>query len=204
MDSHARIPEKQYPGRNSHLQRLDREFYRGQAYVHWVLTIQDRQTGWLSHLFAARFREVLTHATFRYAVACPIYCLMPDHRHLLWIGIADEADQLNAMKYFRKQLGALLEINGVALQSQAYDHVLRDDERQVNAVENLVEYIARNPERSRFAPVDGYRKYDFTGCLLPGYPELVLWSPEYWTRFWRAYSFLQKNGLIRNWNESSG
>ena len=29
--------------------------------------------------FNYKFRELLTHAAFRYAFACPIYCLMPDH-----------------------------------------------------------------------------------------------------------------------------
>ena len=71
-----------YEGRNDGLSRLDRGYYRGQAYVHWTITIQDRKTGWLVPIFYYKFRELLTHATFRYSMICPIYCLMPDHMHL--------------------------------------------------------------------------------------------------------------------------
>ncbi|MFN0056771.1 MAG: hypothetical protein ACKV0T_31895 [Planctomycetales bacterium] len=188
---------KLYAGRNDGLSRLDRNYYRDQAYVHWTITIQDRKTCWLVPIFYYKFRELLTHAMFRYSVACPIYCLMPDHMHLLWIGIDDYADQLNAMKFFRRQLGIPLKSFGCELQHQPYDHVLKDDERLETAVENLVEYIARNPERKQLVPVDGFRDYKFTGSLIPGYPELEPWQPDYWPRFWRTYAYLRKNGLSR-------
>lgn len=191
-----------YESRNSGLSRLDRIHYRGQAYVHWTITIQDRKTGWLVPIFYYKFRELLTHAAFRYSMACPIYCLMPDHMHVFWIGIDDRSDQLNAMKSFRRQLAASLNAIGYELQHQAYDHVLQDDERLENSVENLVEYIARNPERKRLVPTDGHRDYKFTGCLVPGYPELTLWQPDYWPRFWRTYSFLRKSGLFRPFTDN--
>jgi hypothetical protein len=105
------------------------------------------------------------------------------------------------MKYFRKQLGPPLATLGFKLQLQHYDHVLRDDERQERAFMDLAEYIARNPERKQIVPVDGYRDYKFTGCLIPGYPEITPWQADYWTRFWRTYSFLRKNGLFRACNE---
>jgi putative transposase len=190
-----------YAGRNDQLPRLDREMYRGQSYAHWVLTIQDRRTGWLIPAFYYKFRELLTHTAFRYAITCPIYCLMPDHMHLLWIGIDDKSDQLNAMKFFRKHSGHALEKLGFEFQHQSYDHVLRDDERLESAFLEIVEYIARNPERKQIVPVDGYRDYKFTGCLVPGYPELTPWQLDYWPRFWRAYSFLRTHGLFRTYDE---
>jgi len=190
-----------FDGRNDQLPRLEREYYRGQSYVHWTLTIQDRRTGWLIPTFYYKFRELLTHATFRYSITCPIFCLMPDHMHLLWIGIDDRTDQLNAMKHFRKSVGLPLRKLGFEFQHQPYDDVLRDDERKESSVENLVEYIARNPERKGLVPVDGFRDYKFTACLIPGYPELELWQDDYWPRFWRTYSFLRKNGLFRPFDE---
>jgi REP element-mobilizing transposase RayT len=186
---------------HEHLPRLDRDYYRAQAYVHWTLTIEDRRTGWLTPTFYYRFRELLTHTAFRYSVACPIYCLMPDHIHMLWIGIADQSDQLKAMKYFRRHTGASLSRIGFEFQHQPFDHVLRDDERLERAVENLVEYIARNPERKQLVPVDGFPNYKYSGCLVPGYPELCPWMDDYWPRFWLTYSFLRKNGLFRPFDE---
>ena len=184
-----------------HLSRLEPKAYRGQSYVHWVMTIQDRRTGWLIPAFHYKFRELLTHTAFRYLIACPIYCLMPDHIHLIWVGIDDRTDQLKASKYFRKQVGITLSKLGFGLQHQAFDHVLRDNERQESAFESTVEYIARNPERSGLVPSDGFRNYKFTSSLVPGYPELDLWQNDFWPRFWRTYSFLVKNGLFRSSDE---
>jgi putative transposase len=127
---------------NDYLRRLQAEYYRGQAYVHWSMTMVERKTGWLVPIFYYKFREILTHTLFRYGLACPIYCCMPDHLHLLWVGVLDDADQRNAVKYFRKQLNPILEKLGSRFQKQPYDHVLREEERERNAFETVVEYVA--------------------------------------------------------------
>ncbi|MCI0464178.1 MAG: hypothetical protein L0Z62_45165 [Gemmataceae bacterium] len=186
-----------YQGKNDYLKRLPAESYRGQAYVHWSMTIEDRKTGWLVPIFYYKFREILTHTVFRYGLCCPIYCCMPDHMHLLWIGLLDGSDQRNAAKYYRKQLNPILEKLGVRFQGQPYDHVLCEEEREREAFEAVVEYIARNPERAGLVKVDGYREYPYTGCLVPGYPELALWQDDFWDRFWRIYTYLRQHGLAR-------
>ena len=65
--------------RPHHLPRLNPEFYRGDAAVHWTLTIFDRQTGWLTESLHLKFRELMLHAAARENLLCPSYCLMPDH-----------------------------------------------------------------------------------------------------------------------------
>ena len=187
--------------RHDHLRRLEPSFYRGRAYVHWTMTIQDRQTGWLTPAFGGRFRELLAHAAFRYSFTCPVYCLMPDHIHMVWIGIDPRTDQLKALKFFRRHLSESLAQLGYQLQHQSYDHVLRDNEKMESAFMNMVEYIARNPERKELVTVDGYREYEFTNCLMPGCPELGLWQADFWLRFWRVYSFACENGLFRPYDE---
>ncbi len=184
-------------GQHENLHRLDDEHYQGDAYVHWTLTTENRATGWLKPVFYYRFRELLTHSMFRYAIACPMYCCMPDHIHLLWVGILPGSDQRVACKHFRNRLNNDLKKLGVELQRQPYDHVLREEERERNAFEEVADYIARNPERAKLVPVDGYASYKYTGCLVPGYPELKPFQSDYWDRFWRSYSYLRKNGLIR-------
>lgn len=183
--------------RHDELKRLEPEYYRGLAYVHWSMTIDQRKQGWLGDAFHSQFREILTHTMFRNALACPIYCCMPDHLHLLWMGLLDGSDQLNAVKYFRKQLNRVLGRFNATLQKQPFDHVLRDDERQEMAFQNVVEYIARNPERAELIAVDQFREYPYTGCLVPGFPELTLGQPDFWERFWRTYSYLRREGLMR-------
>jgi hypothetical protein len=182
-----------------YLRRLPPESYRGQAYVHWSMTTDDRKTGWLIPIFYCKFREILTHTMFRYGLLCPIYCCMPDHIHFLWVGLLDGSDQRNAVKFFRAQLNPILERLGARFQQQPYDHVLREEERERSAFENVVEYIARNPERTQLVPLDEFREYKYTGCLVPGYPDLDPWQDDYWDLLWRIYANLRENGLIRTY-----
>jgi hypothetical protein len=78
-----------------YLPRLSPEFYQGDAVVHWTLTVFDRATGWLNDGFHLNFREGMLHAAAREGLFCPAYCLMPDHIHLIWLGLKRETDQRN-------------------------------------------------------------------------------------------------------------
>ena len=160
--------------------------------------MEDRQTGWLIPIVYYKYRELLTHTLFRYGLCCPIYCLMPDHLHLLWMGLFPGSDQLNAMKFFRQQFSPVLETQNARLQAQPFDHVLKEDERERSAFETVVEYIARNPERKCLVGPDQFSKYPYTGCLIPGYPDVKVFQPDYWDLFWRLHSKLQTSGLIRS------
>lgn len=164
------------------------------------MAIEDRKVGWLTAPFYYRFREILTHTAFRFGLACPIYCCMPDHLHLLWIGIDEQCDQRKASRFFRKRLNESLGRVGYCLQEQAYDHVLRDDERQEAAFQEIAEYIARNPERAGLVAPMHYREYKQTGCLVPGYPNLSPFEDHFWEKFWRIYSELCRCGFLNRNN----
>ena len=116
------------------------------------------------------------------------------------MGILDGSDQRNASKFLRAQLNRVLEKLGTQFQQQPYDHVLRDEERDRSAFEEVAEYIARNPERAGLVAADGYRQYNFTGCLVPGYPDLNPWQDQYWELFWRIYNCLRTDGLVRQYS----
>jgi len=155
-------PHGQAGGKRDYLRRLPPEYYRRQAYVHWSMTIAGRDTGWLTAPFYYRYREILTHTMFRYGLCCPVFCCMPDHIHLVWIGVLEGSDQRNAVKYFRKQLNPVLEQFGARFQQQPHDHVLRDDERERSAFEKAVEYVARNPERAGLVSEGRSNEYPHT------------------------------------------
>ena len=182
---------------NDYLKRLPRAYYRGLSFVHWTMVIEGRQSGWLSSSFHRTFRELLTHAAFRYQVACPIYCCMPDHIHLMWLGLHRQTDQLNAVKYFRRYVNLLLAKADRRLQSQAHDHVLRESEIERQAFEEVCEYIARNPERKSLVPLDRYSEYSYTGSLVPGAPELRIFDNQFWDSFWAIYSHVVRFGLFK-------
>jgi len=179
------------------LKRLPPEYYLGCAWVHWSLTIEDRRTGWLDARFLYKFREVLTHVAFRDRLACPIFCLMPDHMHLLWCGLTESTDQRVAMKRFRKDLNDCLKRVTFSLQSQPFDHVLKEEELERDALEAVIEYIARNPERAELVGADQFASWPYTGCLIPGYPQMELFEPDSWDRMWRTLAFLKRTECFR-------
>ena len=180
--------------KRDHLRRLGKAEYQGHAVVHWTLTMRDRRTGWLDARFYYHFRELLTHSQSRYAIVCPIFCLMPDHVHLMWMGILKATDQRLAIRHLRKRLNASLARIGFELQDQPYDHVLQDEECQESALMETCEYIARNPERAGIVAIDGYASYPYSGCLVPGYPELRPFAADFWRRFDRTVCYLRKHG----------
>lgn len=167
----------------SHLPRLERQAYQGTAIIHWSLTTFDRAMGWLDGPFHARFRELLLHTAAREGLACPAYCLMPDHLHLLWMGLRDDTDQRHAMAFLRTYLEPALVPH--RFQPQAYDHVLRDDERDPDALAVVCRYVLANPERKGL--VASWPDWPYSGASLPGYPALDPRHEGYWDRFWKLY-----------------
>ena len=166
-----------------HLPRLADSAYRGKAIVHWTLTVRNRGTGWLEARFTTRFRWLLLHGCGRYEVACPVHCLMPDHVHLLLHGWSREGNQRAFIRFLRRHSGDMLAETGHQWQPQAHDHLLRSEESHPKAYEALVHYIAHNPVRAGLVP--DARDWPHTGAVIPGYPELKLWQPDFWHRYWR-------------------
>src|SRR4051812_40577543 len=87
-----------------YLPRLPVECYRGRAIVFWTHTVEHRGTDWLDGDFLRRFREVTLHAMVREQLLCPIYALMPDHVHLIWMGTSTGSDQRLAASWLRHHL----------------------------------------------------------------------------------------------------
>ena len=97
--------------------RLPAEYYRAHAFVHWNMAIDDRATGWLTPVFHARFREIQLHTLARHRLVCLVYCLMPDHLHLLWAGLSPDSDQDRAATFFRRYLNQALADHGMLTHS---------------------------------------------------------------------------------------
>ena len=170
--------------RRSHLIRLPAESYRGLAFVHWTMTLANREAGWLGEALHSRFREILLHTLARYRLACPVYCLMPDHLHMIWTGLTAESDQRLASCFFRTHFNHALLTR--RLQLQAFDHVLRSQERLYEAFAVISEYILLNPVRAGLCGC--WQEYQFSGSLAVGYADLDVRQPDYWERFWRIYN----------------
>ncbi|MBI2514413.1 MAG: hypothetical protein HYV96_20760 [Opitutae bacterium] len=179
-------------GPNARLPRLPAEWYRGRAWVHWSMTVDRRATGWLDSLRHARIREVLVDALGRYGIVCPAYCVMPDHAHFLWAGVAERSNQPLGARLLRTAWNAELKHHGFRLQRQGYDHVLREEERKRGAVMAVAAYIWENPVRAGL--VAEWRQYPFLGAVVPGYPDLDPRCEDFWDVFWRIYAALGDDG----------
>ena len=171
-----------------YLRRLVAAHYRGTAAVHWSMTIDGRRTGWLDTAHHAAVRELLLHTLARYRLACPAYCLMPDHGHFLWLGTSPLADQRKAAAFFRRHWNLLLRAKGCELQLQGYDHVLREEERQRGAFAVIATYILDNPVRAGLT--DDWRDYPYTGAIVVGRPEIDPRATDFWERLWRHWNSL--------------
>jgi len=213
------------------LPRLERSRYQAFAAVHWTMKVEPAIPGWLTANFHQDFRMLLLHACARERLFCPAYCLMPDHLHLMWLGLSLESDQLNGVKFMRTYLNRLLKGNllenrgkfagktfavdsrprpqnqarglvrenkagsavnsrlrpqvGWKLQSQAHDHVLREEERKHNAFARVCFYILANPMRAEL--VEHETEWPFSGAVVPGYPDLYPFQEDYWELFWKIY-----------------
>ena len=170
------------------LPRLPREYYQADAVVHWTLTIFDRKQGWLTPELHHQFRELMFHVAAREGLICPIYCLMPDHLHLIWMGLRLDTDQFNGMAFLRTYLEPVLK--PATFQPQAQDNVLREEERKRNAFARVCYYVAANPVRAEL--IKENEVWPYAGCIVPGYPKLNPEAEDFWPTFWKIYTKLRQ------------
>jgi putative transposase len=167
-----------------YLPRLGREFYQGDAVIFWTMPVLNRAKGWLSEQFHHVFREIMLHAAAREGLLCPAYCLMPDHIHLVWLGLRKDADQRNGMKFLRAQLASFLK--PAKFQHQAHDHVLTAKERQGHAFSvACADYVTLNPLKAKL--VEKPQDWPFLGAIIPGHPRAYPFGDGYWPWFWKHY-----------------
>jgi putative transposase len=187
MQTPPGIAKGNFSGRGTNraffLPRLAPAFYQGDAVVHWTMPIAMRGQGWLNEIFHARFRELMLHVAAREKLLCPVYCLMPDHIHLVWMGLHSESDHRAGMKFLREHLAPALRPH--RFQHQAHDHVLRDEERKQDAFARVCFYILANPVRACL--IKKTEVWPFCGAIFPGYPVLHPREEGFWPLFWKLY-----------------
>ena len=102
---------------------------------------------------------------------------MPDHLHLLCLGLDDKgSDQRVAIEFLRKHLRPHLA--PADWQRQSFDHVMSEREREHDAFLTVAGYILDNPVRAGL--VAERSAWPYSGCCVPGYPELDPHEAEYW------------------------
>ena len=100
----------------------------------------------------------------------PLYCLMPDHLHVMFLGQNDQSRPKLAMDRFKYEFGNWIEEfhPDLDVQKDYYDHIVRRSE----GWERQARYIALNPVRKGIAteifdwPFIGSIGYDVREVLL--------------------------------------
>jgi len=72
------------------------------------------------------------------------------------------------------------------LQPQAFDHVLREEDRKQNAFASVCFYILANPVRANL--VKREMDWPFLSAIILGYPDLHPMKESYWELFWKLYA----------------
>jgi REP element-mobilizing transposase RayT len=148
------------------------------------MTVDRRATGWLDVLRHAQFREALLHTMVPYEMLCPVYCLMPDHAHLIWMGVAPSTDQRLAAAFFRRVTNRLLAPR--KWQQEPYDGVLREEQRKRGAFQSACSYVRDNSVRAGLAATTN--DYAYSGAIVPAFPDLDLCRENFWNVFWPVYN----------------
>ncbi len=103
----------------------------------------------------------LTASATQHSCSIPIYCIMPDHVHVILQGSGGNADTWRAMVAFKQRSGFWLSrhVPGTRWQKDFYDRILRSEEE----VRDALVYIAANPPRAGL--VRDPAEYPFTGSI---------------------------------------
>ena len=104
---------------------------------------------------------------------------MPDHLHLVWMGLRLDTDQLNGMAFLRTHLKSKLPPQ--RFQHQTHDHVLKPEERRRSAFATACFYDLENPVRAGL--VKHPSEWPYNGAIIPGYPTLHPLQEDFWRKF---------------------
>lgn len=145
------------PGRP---QRLPRDRYIGERTVAFHATTWDRARVFVADPVVEHQIMLLERASKMHGCVVPVYCFMPDHAHIMLMGLGPTSDLLGAMTKFKTLSGTWLHGQGLPRwQKDFYDHVMRAGEDW----RNHARYIAENPVRAGLA--SDWSVYPYTGSI---------------------------------------
>jgi putative transposase len=128
--------------------------YVGEQRYFLTICTQDRATFFVEDHIVYPVIDRFLQTAREHSMAIIVYCVMPDHMHLLVDGESDDADLKRFAKLAKQSTGFWFKQGcGKRLwQKGYYEHVLRDEER----TEDVILYIIANPVRKHLVeqPLD--------------------------------------------------
>ena len=110
--------------------RLEPSQYRGERTAAFTACVGDRKAVFTAKGIVDPLIRYLARAAEAHACFVPIYCFMPDHLHVMFKGLSEEADPLGAMCYFKHRSGLWLARTKATFrwQKDFHDHIVRKSE----------------------------------------------------------------------------
>jgi putative transposase len=155
--------------------------YVGQASYFVTLCCEERRHVFSNAASAMRLIEITRGHAGAYRFAVHAYCVMPDHFHLLAVGLEPASDLLGFVKNVKQTSSReYLKKSGQQLwQKKFYDRILRERDN----FDGVAAYIWMNPVRKGLCA--DARDYPFSGSFVVDWKKIVRplesWMPE-WKR----------------------
>ena len=158
----------------AHPHRLPDAAYHGRKCVAFTACEASRRPLLADDAVFAMVREALTEAAERFGCSVPVFCVMPDHLHVLILGLSDASRPRLAMNRFKQKSGEWFGAHrpDLAWQKDFYDRIVRAKE----GYEIQARYVALNPVRAGLA-ADVYA-WPYTGSI--GYALREIIEDAWW------------------------
>jgi REP element-mobilizing transposase RayT len=141
--------------------RLPRELYKGIISASFALCIQENARAFVEPQTIGVFEDILSSVVTKAQCIVPVYCFMPDHQHLIIMGISNDADLWKTIVSYKQKTGFWLAANKprIKWQKDFFDHIIRNEEN----LAAQIRYILDNPARKGI--VSSWRDYPFKGSI---------------------------------------
>ena len=148
---------------------MPREYYIGERTVAFTAVCENRQKLFTSPNVVAPQVEYLARAATLFDCVIPIYCFMPDHLHVMFTGMSEEADLFEAMTRFKLLSGLWFGRQKLCgWECSFHDHVVMG----CKGWRNHARYISQNPVR--WGLVGNPFDFPFTGTVGCDLQDVVL------------------------------
>ncbi len=156
-----RYPRTQMEPVRARKHRLPESAYRGKKCVAITAVEIQRRPILSNDQIHNAVRDCLSSACSRFNCLVPIYCIMPDHLHVLILGEAEASEPKKAIERFKWEIGSWFvnHQNPARFQKDFYDHIVRRSE----GWESQARYIALNPVRRQL--VMDIVSWPYTGSI---------------------------------------
>ena len=141
--------------------RLPKEFYIGKISVAFTLCSKGDAQAFIKNEIISIFADILTSAVKKEGCIVPVYCFMPNHKHIIITGTCIDSNIWKTIVSYKQKTGFWMSANKpeIGRQKDFYDHIIRTNED----IAAQVRYVLDNPVRKGLVLL--WQEYPFKGSI---------------------------------------